>query len=183
MNNKIDRLIYLTNNANTNEKRTRAVWILVTYLIKDISTNQLFSLIPFIWKLEHDYSGKFFGIRQKIEQEIQCRQEKEAVSKLLDLLQNNHPYLRCFAASMLIYFHDEMAVQPFLVYLENTDDDYMSKRQVLYAILGYKDPIVDKFLLKEVKKERRWYKRFIKDMMMDNYRITLESESKKRGLI
>lgn len=141
----LNRLLEIVKKTNYKAKRTYALWQVLTFHIKDLTTEELFSFIPLIWQV--DYSNhKYFEIRQKIETEIKERQNTETIIKLIELLKNDNPYLRFVGADLLNYFEDNSVIYPLLTYLKNTDDDFITKRQAICAIGKYKDERVKQFL-------------------------------------
>lgn len=146
--NIINRLKHIVSTTRDRTKRTYSLWLLLTYHIKSLTTDELFSFIPLIWEIDIS-NDKFYGIRQKIEKEIKERQNSETILKLLELLKSDNSYLRFFGADLLNNFEDTTIVEPLLTYLYNTNDDFMTKRQAICAIGKYKDDRVKQFLRKE----------------------------------
>ncbi|RAJ08890.1 hypothetical protein LX64_01544 [Chitinophaga skermanii] len=131
--NRLNDILHTTSNRSI---KTYALHLVVTYHVTSLTTEQLFSYIPFIWEV--DLSGRYNGIRHKIEQEIIARQEIKTIKMLLALLESTNPYLRHIGADLLNSFNNEIIVEPILHYLHHTTDGFMTKRAAIYALSLFK---------------------------------------------
>lgn len=165
----IDRLIYITKTTQNRTNRTYSLWLLLTNHIKSLTIDELFSFIPLIWEIDI-LNNNFFGIRQNLEQEIKERQDSKTILMLLELLKNDNSYLRFFGADLLNYFKDEIIIEPVLIYLKNTTDDFMTKRQAICALGHYKNDKIKQYLHKEFEKNKNNQDPFFRN----NYLTTIE---------
>lgn len=168
-NNTLNTLKTITLTTLDREKRTYSLWLILTYHVKSLTTDELFSFVPFIWKVDIA-NMKFFSIRQKIEREIKERQNTNTILKLLELLQNDNPYLRFFGADLLNDFQDERIIDPLLDYLYHTNDDFITKRQAICALRPYKNDKIKQFLQEEFEKNKTNQDTFFKN----NYLSVIE---------
>ena len=166
---RINRLINITKTTCNRTNRTYSLWLLLTNHIKFLTIDELFSFLPFIWETDV-LNNKFFGIRQQLEKEIKERQDSKTILMLLDLLKNDNPYLRFFGADLLNYFKDEKIIEPTLIYLKNTTDDFMTKRLAICALGNYKDDKVNQYLKEEFERNKTNQDTFFRN----NYLTTIE---------
>jgi hypothetical protein len=168
-NDSINRLKSIAQTTRSRIKRTYSLWLLLNYHIKSLTIDELSSYIPLIWEVDIS-NDKFFGIRQKIENEIKVRQDTKTILMLLELLKNDNPYLRFFGADLLNYFKNEIVIEPILNYLKLTTDDFMTKRQAICALGNYKDNKVIQYLQEEFERNRTNQDTFFRN----NYLTTIE---------
>jgi hypothetical protein len=135
-------------------KRTYALWSLLTYHSKSLTTDELFTYIPLIWQVDTRSNQKFSRIRQMLEKEIRERQDIYTINKLLGLLKHDDPHLRFVGADLLNSFTDDRIIEPLLLYLTTTADDHHPKGQAICALNKYKDERIKDFLINEYEKNK-----------------------------
>ncbi len=172
---KLNRLKEILKSARSKEKKAYCLGLIMTYYRKQLNSEDLFALIPYIWEVEN--ITKFGAIRAMIEREIKSRQDRDTVEKLIDLLNHEHPYLRFVGADLLNGFNDKIIVEPLLRYITNTKDDLMTKRHAICALMKYDDNRVTQLL----EREYNIYRNSPRDFEIENYLWPSESELKKRG--
>lgn len=169
--NKLKKLISTTESRT---KRTYSLWQLLTYHNNSISTEELFSYIPLIWKIDIS-NKKYFGVRQKLENEIRKRQNNETILSLLKLLKHDDPNLRFVATDLLNHFKSEIIIEPLLMYLKHTTDPILTRKQAICALKHYKDERIKSFLNKELENNKANPETFFRN----NYIKTIESVIEK----
>lgn len=175
MKGNLNRLKEILKSTHSKEKKAYCLGLVMTYYPKQLTSEDLFSLIPYIWEVEN--VTKFGMIRGMIEREIKSRQDRSIIEKLIDLLNHEHPYLRFVGADLLNGFNDKIIVEPLSRYITNTKDDLMTKRQAICALMKYDDNRVTQLL----EREYNIYKNSPRDFVIGNYLWPIESELKKRG--
>lgn len=165
---RLERIKEILNSTQSKEKQTYCLGLIMTYHAKDLTLDELFSFIPYIWMVNNN--SKFPIFRGKLEREITNRQTKETIEKLIELLKDHNSNYRFVAADLLNRFNNEIVIGPLLEYLMTTQDDLLIKRQAVCALTKYNDPKVRSFLSSEYDRLRGKPK----DFVLDNYLFPIE---------
>lgn len=148
--NKLKSIIFTTKDIT---KINHSLWLLFTYHIQYLSTEELFSFINLSRQVDEP-NKKYFGVRKKLEKEIVKRQETKTILLLLELLKNEDLNLRSFGLDLLNHFNGEIVIEPLLTYLRNTNDHYFTKRNAIFALSHYKDQRIKEYLSEEYEKNK-----------------------------
>lgn len=150
-------------------KRTYALWILLTYHTKSLTSSELFSLISIMFEVGFS-NPKYPGIRYKLENEIKARQDQDTIFRLLELLNSDNSLIREFSAMLLNDFCSTMIIEPVLIYLQNTNDHILVKRSAICALQKYNDVRIKEYLINEYESNQENQDNFYRS----NYLETIE---------
>jgi hypothetical protein len=174
--NRFDKLKQILNSTGSVEHKTTAFRLILSYYAHSLTTDELFSLIPYIWKINHP--GGYPPNRRMLEDEIRRRQDPETLKRLINLIESDNKNYRFVALDMLIAYPNPAIIKPLLKYIDCTKDDLMTKRSAIWALINIEDKRVTNMLLKEYE----IYRNKESDNEIFNYLYALESGLARRGI-